>query len=184
VKNNTTHTETLLNYIKGDFDDAWFEENFSSVQDLFKSCIAREWPKEREHATMLTCGGLSTHGETEKIDDPVKSLYRLLHLVEPPKTYFDDCYKGEIFRFYSADFRCLVVVEFWKHELAIRFYCLREMLSIKKPAPAMHLRYNLPGFKNDGDRRCVDEQGAQFFEMVTIITNHECCLYGGNNFIV
>jgi len=119
-----------------------------------------------------------------KIEDGVKGLFRLLHLVEPKTTYFEDCYKGEIFRFFSTDFRCLVVVEFWKHQLGMRFFCLEEMLSPPELVPAMMCRYNEPGFKNQGDRECVDEAGKKFFEMVTKAVNSEWSIYGGNSFVV
>lgn len=158
------------------------QDEIEDPMELFKECIIRDAPSEEDHLTYKNCGGLSTWGEGAKIEDGVKGLYRLLHLVEPPVTHFGDCYKGEIFRFYSADLRCVVIVEFWKHELAMRFYCLEEMLD--EPKPRSGVRYNEPGFKNPGDRECKDELGKKFFEMVTKVVNQEWCLYGGNDFTV
>lgn len=165
--------DRVLAMMQPGFDwDAYYEQDeYDSLEDLFRKCCIVGLPEGDEQKKYFECGSV-------EIKDTPDSLYRILYLLKPARVNFSDMYKTCLLGFYSADKRFLVTAELYKYELGLYFYCPKEALG----GNGSIVQGGWPGC--DNGTHCTDEDGKAFFEMVTRAANYEWEVYPGNNFKV
>lgn len=150
------------------------ENGYEDLDDLFRQCIlVDDFESEADARRYIAAG-------SAKIEDTPASLYRVLYLLKPEKISFSDMYKISLLSFFSADKRFFVDVGFYKYELDLRFYALRELVDTSE---ATGVYCGVPGLDNGYHMK--DEDGTAFFEMVKeAINSYKWPVYPGNNFEV
>jgi len=169
--------------------DEEFNEDTGSLEDLFREVISKHWQElddfpKMPHPDFVGVTGADTFSKSDpRLEDTPRCLYRLLYLVEPDSVDFSDMYKtGELFRFYSLDRHFAVLVELFKYEIALYFYCREELVERSRDSTAISLSGGWASCNNGV--RCSDPLGRRWFELVVKAASRKWTVYGGNDFEV
>jgi hypothetical protein len=112
----------------------------------------------------------------------VRAMYRFLYYTQPPRVDFSDMYKTSLCGVVSKDLRFAAILDLYKYEPSLRFYCLPSLQRDDQEGRALRLETGIPGLDTGYD--CTDEIGRRWFDFITRAVLAITMVYGGNNFEV
>jgi hypothetical protein len=152
-----------------DWDKHWQKDDAEGIEELFRKCVKLATSPEGDYHD---CGSY-------KAEDTPRGMYRLFYLLEPEAVDFSNMYRGDLFRFVSADERFLVRVSLFEYELGLYFYAPEEFID-KSDAACVPSAW--PGA--DNKIWLTDSVGISFFEMLKKIVEYELDVYPVGDFKV
>lgn len=202
------HMESLLKMglamLSPDFDsEAW--EQIVDKDETLPETFEEVWTAVCGHVVdesgwefpinLVSCGSARLNGRTEKTPllqthDPyapneytaIRAFYRFLYYVKPKQVDLSDMYKTSLCGIVSRDLRFGVILDLFKYEPSLRFYCLRELRNDENAGEGISLETGIVGL--DTYHSCTDLVGQLWFHFIHQTMLTPTMVYGGNTFVV
>lgn len=113
---------------------------------------------------------------------PALAFYRMLYRMRPRKVDLSDLYNTSVCGVVSADLRFAAVLETYKFEPCLRFYCHGSVFVDEQEGRDLRISSGIPGI--DLGTRCTDAVGNLWFQFIKTCAETSTMIYGGNDFEV